>query len=153
MSAPRAQKRLCARGALLGASGRPLNFTVRGRERLSQVLYAAPVILFDGPYILLTALGVILFARYRNLPAAFVTVGFGLVVIGQIAGAFVNFEVATIYNSGGDTASAIATYRGWFWTLTRYGDTVGLWLGSVGVFWQLIGAKAGASSNKRWRGP
>jgi hypothetical protein len=102
---------------------------------------------------LLTALGVMLFWRYRTLPAAFVAVGFGLVVIGQIAGAFVNFEVAKIYNSGGDTAGAIATYRGWFWTLTRYADTVGLWLGSAGLFWQLLGTKAAASPNNRWMGP
>jgi hypothetical protein len=31
MSAPRARKRVCARGASVGASGRPLNFTVRSR--------------------------------------------------------------------------------------------------------------------------
>src|SRR6516164_4421948 len=31
MSAPRVRKRLCARGAWLGASARPLNFTVRWR--------------------------------------------------------------------------------------------------------------------------
>ena len=117
------------------------------------MLYAAPLILFDGPYMLLTALGVILFWRYRTLPAALVAIGFALVVMGQISGAFVNFEVAKIYNSGGDTANAIATYRGWFWTLTRYGDTVGLWLGSAGLFWQLLGAKAAASPNNRWRGP
>ena len=117
------------------------------------MLYAAFLfLLVDGPYLALTAVGIVLFMRHRNVPTALVAAGFGSISLGQIFDLFVTFESTRIFNSGGDLAAAVATLRSWTWVVTRYATVIGLWAAAVGISWYVFG-RAGASPNNRWRGP
>ena len=104
--------------------------------------YSALLIWFVGPSLLLTASGVVLFRRSRTLPSALVALGFTAALIGGLANAFANYLAA--YHSSPSLAGAIP---GWVWTLAGLGSYGGMWMASLGLFWEVLGARGAASPN------
>jgi hypothetical protein len=112
------------------------------------VTYSALLLWFVGPSVLLTASGVVLFRRTHTLASALVALGFAAVLTGGLANALTNY-LATYHSS----ASIAAAVPGWVWTLAGLGSYGGMWIASLGLLWEVLGARSAVSSNNRWRGP
>jgi hypothetical protein len=112
------------------------------------VAYSALLVWFVGPSVLFTASGVVLFRRNRTVASALVALGFIAVLFGGMANALTNY-LAT-YHSSAPLAAAVP---GWVWTLAGVGSYGGMWIASLGLLWQVLGTRAAASSDSRWRRP
>ena len=110
--------------------------------------YAALLVWFVGPSVLLAVSGVLIFRRNRTLASALVALGFAAVLIGGIANALTNY--AAIYRSAAPVAAAVP---GWLWPLAGLCSYGGMWLGSLGLLWEVLGTRGAAPPGSRWRSP
>jgi len=66
------------------------------------------------PHVLLAAVGIGFFGRYRTLPTALAAAGFLVAVISDLANA---------------------------WAVARWTGLAGVWVGSIGLLWHLLSAR------------
>jgi hypothetical protein len=111
------------------------------------VAYAALLVWFVGPSVLLTVSGVLIFRRNRTAASALVAFGFAAVLIGGMANALTNYSA--IYRSAASLAAAVP---GWVWPLAGFCSYGGLWLASIGLLWEVLGTRRSAATGNRWRG-
>ncbi len=100
---------------------------------MSPSLYAEFLLSHTGPFAILAAVGGILFFRHRTAASALFALGFLACVAGQISGQLMAADVSKTYDAHGDMIAAVASFPRWAWTLSRYADTVGIWIGAVGA--------------------
>jgi hypothetical protein len=105
-----------------------------------------------GPALALTVVGVFLFRRYRSLASALVVLGFGANVVGGIVYGLAAYYASYIYSSTGTLAGADLAH-GTAWTAARFCMSVGAWVASLSLLWQVMKLPDSASPNNRLRGP
>ena len=115
--------------------------------------YAAILFFSEGPYVVLAALGIVLFKRHRTLATGLLALGFVAVAISQLLGTYGHYAATQIYHSGGMSAVLHSAWFSWIPNVNLLAGAVGMWLGSLGLLWHTLGKLPGASPNNRWRGP
>lgn len=95
--------------------------------------YAEFLIIYTGPYVILAAMGIILFWRLRTIATALLALGFLVYVVGQVSSLFIRADISKTYNAHGDVTSVVESFHGWAWTLSRYAGTAGMWIAAVGA--------------------
>lgn len=97
-----------------------------------------------GPPVALAVLGIYLLRKHPSVPAALVAIGFALVVAGGVAAMTESFEISRSVYANGSLVAAVGTmnHSGFQGLIAHYGQLFGLWIGTVGLVWQILGARA-----------
>ena len=135
---------------LAGLLVRPLNFTVRRREKhmLLSLAWTIPSI---APYALLTAAGFLLWRRERSVATMAIALGFALAFLAQVVGFLVELETSAFVRAYKDDGSFVMVHAHAFPRFAHYAGLVGFWVGAIALVWYAIGRRT--SPNQRLERP
>ena len=126
---------------------RPLNFTVRRREKrvLTTVAWTLTSVV---PYALLTVAGFLLWRRSHSAASAVAALGFAVALLTQLVGFLVELETASFVRAYQDDGTFVMVHAHTFPRIAHYVGLGGSWIGALGFVWY-----AAPSPNNRWRVP
>jgi hypothetical protein len=125
---------------LIGASGRPLNFTVRRRvgDDVDTLIWT---LLLVVPFAILTTAGVLLWRRWRSAATGMIALGFAATLLSVASGLFATYKTHALLS---ELTSAPRAQQDTFYVVAHYHrflllplGLLGIWAAAVGTLWHL----------------